>query len=179
MDKICTRCGSGFRTGARSQKFCSLACRSVPFSERFWNKVPVMTADACWLWRGTVKSDNGRAVFWARGRQHQANRIAWELAYGTIEDGLQVQHTCDNGMCVSPYHLYLGTQSQNMRDRFSRHPETSPRGEKHGNARLAWDDVRSIRRMYARGISQGHLAGWFGVSRTAIEAIVTDRNWRE
>jgi len=179
MKKRCARCNAEFKTYSPSQKFCSLRCRSTPLSERFWSKVLMAERSVCWLWQGGTKSDNGRPIFWIRGRQEQANRVAWKLAYGPIEDGLQVQHVCDNGKCVNPYHLYLGTQSQNMRDRFSRHPETATRGEKHGNARLTWDEVRSIRRMYARGNSQQRLAGWFGVSRSTIEGIIIGRTWRE
>jgi hypothetical protein len=51
-----------------------------------------------------------------------ASRIAWTLAHGPIPDGLNVLHTCDNVICVNVRHLYLGTQKDNVRDMYERHP---------------------------------------------------------
>jgi hypothetical protein len=46
----------------------------------------------------------------------RVHRIAWQLHFGPIPFGKQINHHCDNGLCVRPDHLYLGTQAQNMRD---------------------------------------------------------------
>jgi HNH endonuclease len=45
-----------------------------------------------------------------------AHRVAWELANGPIPGRLFVLRRCDNRLCVNPEHLFLGTQSDNMRD---------------------------------------------------------------
>src|SRR6185436_8652420 len=42
--------------------------------------------------------------------------IAWTEANGPIPNGMQVLHRCDNPPCVNPAHLFLGTQTDNMRD---------------------------------------------------------------
>lgn len=45
-----------------------------------------------------------------------AHRLMYFLTYGPIPEGKVVMHTCDNGLCIDPSHLKLGTQTENMRD---------------------------------------------------------------
>lgn len=78
---------------------------------RFWRKV--VKTDTCWVWRGHVK----HARFRFRGTSDYAHRFSWRLHRGPVPDGLFVLHHCDNPPCVNPDHLFLGTQSDNMRDR--------------------------------------------------------------
>jgi hypothetical protein len=48
-----------------------------------------------------------------------ASHVAWMLYHGRgrIPGRLQCLHTCNNGWCVNPAHLYLGTAKDNARDR--------------------------------------------------------------
>lgn len=87
--------------------------RSAPLEDRFW--VKVRKSDGCWEW--TAASKQGGYGKIAVGRRLMlAHRVSWELANGPIPDGLLVCHTCDNPPCVRPDHLFLGTQTDNMRD---------------------------------------------------------------
>lgn len=64
----------------------------------------------------------------------------------------------------------------------ARRPEAvaKRRGEGNGNARLSWEEVREIRRLYERGgISQQALADAFGVKQTAVSRIVRRVTWVE
>ena len=45
------------------------------------------------------------------------HRVAWEVVYGSIPKGMQVLHYCSIPPCILPWHLYLGTPTDNMRDK--------------------------------------------------------------
>jgi len=60
---------------------------------------------------------------------HTAPRVSWFVRHGRWPPaGLLVCHTCDNPNCVNPDHLFLGTQSDNMRDMHAK----GRSGRKHG-----------------------------------------------
>ena len=43
-----------------------------------------------------------------------AHRFAYELAYGPIPEGLELDHLCRNASCVRPTHLEAVTHQVNM-----------------------------------------------------------------
>lgn len=162
-------------------------------SQRFWSKVSRSNSDDCWLWMRACQGF-GYGLFQVEGRSIGAHRVAWQLAYGPIPDGLLVMHRCDNPRCVNPAHLQLGTYADNMADKARKgrcnaptgdrawarkHPERVPRGERHYAARLTAAQVAEIRARYAAGrISQQALADAYGVSRATITYIVNNKTWK-
>lgn len=88
-----------------------------PAHERFWSKVD--KSGECWVWTGSTYVD-GYGHFCDAARHIRAHRWSWEQANGPIPSGASVLHTCDNPPCVRPDHLYLGNQTDNMRDAASR-----------------------------------------------------------
>ena len=58
------------------------------------------------------------------------------------------------------------------------HPESRIRGEDRWNSKLTDDAVRDIRRRYAGGVKQKHLAREYGIDRTIISRIVTRKRWQ-
>ena len=88
--------------------------------ERFWpkvNKVGPLPDYAphlgpCWLWMaGKIR---GYGNFRTQGGT-QAHRFAYSLEFGTIPDGLELDHLCRNRACVRPSHLEAVTGLVNIR----------------------------------------------------------------
>lgn len=84
-------------------------------ADRFWRKVEITSGVECWLWSGAARP-SGHGVFWLNGMLDSAYRFSYMLHKGPIPKGASVLHTCDNGRCVNPEHLYIGSQKENMQD---------------------------------------------------------------
>jgi len=76
--------------------------------------------EGCWIWTGSrrgVAVKNGHyGGFWKDGKSLLAHRASYEFFVGPIPEGMFVLHKCDVPLCVNPAHLWLGTQTDNMRD---------------------------------------------------------------
>jgi hypothetical protein len=160
-----------------------------PLEERFWSKVDYDKA-GCWLWTASL-NEWGYGWFGVydgeRWRMRGAHRVAYELAFGPIPEGLRVLHTCDDPRCVNPEHLFLGDQFDNMRDMAAKgrgNLQQRPREARFGEAcnltKLTAERVREIRERYALGgVRQCDLAAEFGVSQGAVSLLIRRQTWRD
>ena len=138
-----------------------------PVEERFWSFVARGALDDCWEWQG---GGEGYGRFWVDGRNLGSHRFSWELANGPVPKGLLVCHTCDNPPCVNPAHLFLGTSTDNNRDRAAKGRSAVNRPP---HTKLSTEDVGKIRERYkAGGVTQYQLADEYGVTQGHISAIV-------
>lgn len=150
---------------------------------RFWSKVDRRGAFECWLWIGGLKSngygqinDDPRDDKYI-GRKLAAHRVAYEIAFGPVPNGLHVLHRCDNRACVNPRHLFLGTHQDNMADMFAKGRHAH--GESQPTRKLNQHQVRAIRWLAIHDAgSQVDLAREFGVSESNITQILMRRTWR-
>lgn len=138
---------------------------------RFWDYVDKGEPGECWEWQAGVNG-KGYGYFKVQGESVGAHRISYRLINGPIEDGLCVCHTCDNPACVNPAHLWLGTQSDNLKDAAKK-----LRNPGQTSAQLDPADVEEIRDRYERGETQQKLGDEFGVSQPEISRIVNGRRW--
>lgn len=157
------------------------------FKNRFFNKVK--KTDTCWNWIG-AKNRYGYGKIMVNGKRVLAHRLSWEIHRGSIPD-LCVLHRCDNRKCVNPFHLFLGTIQDNVRDcvnkgrvakgknhgRFTK-PENTARGCSIGNSRLNDHLVRKIRNSYIKNKSLVFLSKKFKVPKSTIFNVVSLRTWK-
>jgi uncharacterized protein YerC len=141
--------------------------------QRFWKKVE--KTSSCWLWTG-ARFSNGYAAFRLRGKQRKAHIVSFEWLKGPTFD-LQVCHHCDVKHCVNPEHLFLGTQSDNIRDMFSKGRQRERRGEISNWAKLTENDVREIHALLLEGIQQQDIADHYGITQTAVSHIGLGTAW--
>ena len=81
--------------------------------ERFWAKVDSGVDPAgCWVWLAGQDS-SGYGLFWV-GRNVKAHRFAFELAFGPIPNGRQLDHLCRQRLCVRVDHLEVVDQRTNI-----------------------------------------------------------------
>lgn len=73
-------------------------------ADRFNKFVFPITECGCWVWMGTITSAR-YGSFRIGERLHSAHRVSYELTYGQVPVGLQLDHICRIRCCVNPNHL--------------------------------------------------------------------------
>jgi hypothetical protein len=133
------------------------------------------TSSGCWLWIGH-RDPNGYGRLNVNGQPLLAHRLSWQLHNGDMGDSY-VLHKCDNPQCVNPTHLFLGTQSENCDDMWSKGRAKPGHvfGEKHGMSKLTETQVLQIRSSEG---SLRSLAKMFGVSSPVISDIKNGKTWK-
>ena len=145
-----------------------------PMEDRFFDKV--IKKPGCWAWGGHINEHGyGRMLSSEPRTLILAHRASWVIHCGPIPSGLLVLHRCDNPGCTKPSHLYIGTQSDNMRDRALR--TWRPIGEKHPRTHLKDSDIAKIRKLHREGNPPKDIATVFCITRTAVYDITQRRCW--
>ena|SRR3990167_10996306 len=148
-------------------------------SQWFWSNVNVKrNIEECWFWRGKKYPNGYGNVIW-NGHNFLAHRIAYQITYGNIPENLFILHRCDMPICVNPYHLWIGTQKDNMND-CSKKGRISPyarKGESNPRAKLTKNQIKEIRQRRGNGEKLIQLSNIFKVSITQISLIVRRKSW--
>lgn len=134
----------------------------------------------CRVWAGKIhQGRDARARTRWNGKNHYVPRIVWELAHGSIPEGMVVCHACDNSLCLRTSHLFLGSQEENVRDRNKKGRDNPRTGRTHHDAKLDEEKVRHIREVLVpQGLSRSAIAKMYGVSKPAIKQVALGRTWK-
>lgn len=142
-------------------------------TERFEKFIEMIPECGCWIWMGKCDK-NGYGMFWFNGMDYRAHRAAYELYKGCpVPEGKFALHRCDTPACVNPYHLFAGTNSDNLRDMVAK--GRSIRGTMNNHCKLTEQDVVKIR---ADNRSQSKIALDYGVWQTTISQIKNNKIWK-
>src|ERR1700723_862215 len=168
-DPLCKLIKSSMSTAA-----CDLALYVANFLDK------IDRTGNCWIWTASVHTA-GYGSFAFRGKRWKSHRISYTLFVGEIPEEMHVLHRCDNKLCCNPFHLFLGTHLDNMRDAAAK--LILPHGSAHCHAKLNESQVAEIRRRYIKGARwrRGNklaLQQEFGIGPTAIVAIVGHKSWK-
>lgn len=137
----------------------------------------------CWMWNGTIQDTvnkghqhgkihfNGKPVLVHRLMCH--NFIDNVPEYKRESDSIQVNHNCtheQNGRCVNPWHLYLGTPKQNMQDALNAGTKyKSPSGENNWKSKLSNNIIQEIKNLKDNTeLSQKEIAIKYNVNQSQI-----------
>ena len=154
----------------------------------YWlaNHVAVKGENDCWVATGGGYNKKGWHVsFKANGGRHMAHRAAYERAYGPITDGKFVLHRCDVPQCCNPKHLFLGTQSENAKDMWSKgrgNPIGVPLGTVFGPSprrKVTREAFSTAVDKYLLGGTQREVAREIGITDVAFGFILRGKTYPE
>lgn len=126
------------------------------------------------LWTGAVGS-KGYGMFKMPTKLTTAHRALWTVTYGEPGPEFQVCHKCDNRLCVTLEHLFLGTNQENVDDRESK--GRGAKGELSGMAKYDKSTVMLVRFLYSIGTRPKDLSDWFEMPRATVRNIVKRVSW--
>lgn len=145
--------------------------RSIPVADRLQAGLTVRD-DGCHEWGKSV-TFLGYGQIWHQGKNCSTHKIAWQLAFGEIPEGFQVNHTCDNRRCCNPEHLYLGSQAQNVADAMAR--QRHVHGTSVGTSVLTDGQVAAILKDQRKLVI---IAREYGVNPSTISLIKRRKTWK-
>jgi len=127
--RICCGCGSPIPRKPNwsfahyeTRKFCDRECQGIGRPQITDDYA--VTDSGCWEWQGAVDRNGygkaydpempaGRRVDWA-------HRVSYRRNVGDIPDGLDLDHLCQNTVCINPEHLEPVTRAEHARRTFQR-----------------------------------------------------------
>lgn len=158
----------------RSQNKIPYARYKDPLGHRL-SRRSVWVGD-CLEWTGS-KNANGYGTMKWEGGSKLTHRLTWIAVHGSIPDGKDVLHTCDNRKCRNIDHLWIGDHEDNMADKKAkgRNRNGMLKGVGHGMVKLTEEQVISIRND-TRQLKE--IAADYGIGKGNVWMIRHRKTWR-
>lgn len=151
-----------------------------PVKDRFYSKIRKGDVTGCWNWTASKRKARGGFVygqFSLNGYPEWSHRASWIIHNNEIPNGMLVCHKCDNTLCVNPDHLFLGTQTDNIRDMISKGRDALI-GENNPHSIVNEKIVLEIRRYYKEGHKVSRIMKKFNLKRGCVEPIIKRNTWK-
>jgi hypothetical protein len=131
----------------------------------------------CLEWTGHVRR-NGYGLY----RGQSVHTFAFVFWFGSIPRKKLILHECDNGRCVSPYHLVAGDQSKNMSDMVARGRgrggiRPGCIGELNNAAKVSVEQAQRALDLAEAGWWKSAIARMTGIEAGNVANIVKRRTW--
>lgn len=149
--------------------------------ERVVSKIDVSVFDKskCWIWNGTIgdtKKGHQHGMFWYNRKYVMIHRIMHHNYVLDVPEykvkGLIVLHKCShkqNGRCINPWHMRLGTNAENTQDAMREKTLTLLKsGEQNPQTKLTDAQVIEIMDLKHSGKSQTEIGKMYDVHQSQI-----------
>jgi hypothetical protein len=155
--------------------------------EVLWSKVDIRGPDDCWPWKGH-RNHQGYGRTWINDVAYYAHRVIYDLANpGVIErkgprshaDKGFIRHKCDNPSCCNPAHMETGSNQDNMDDKVKRNRQNRYPGCTGPRCKLNEEQVRELRALKAKGMSNHDLANRYGISVCSVKSAISRRTYKD
>lgn len=145
-------------------------------------KVIAIPETGCWIWTGATTTKGRYGYVKYQGANTLAHRAFYRHYKGDIPRGMNVCHSCDVSLCVNPYHLFLGTQAENLADMRSKGRGKLPpklSGEDNPRARYTDEFIAEVCRYYdEHKVTFKQLAEHFGLPSKGYAWLVVRKKVR-
>lgn len=146
--------------------------------DKFWSNVQKGNPDECWIWIGSP-SGNGYGQLRFEGVTYRSNVLSYLINKGNIPARMYICHTCDNPICVNPNHLFVGTPSDNAKDRQQKGRGRPMDGENNSNNRFTKESIIQMRSMFQKGYLCNEIAHIFDTNPEYVRNVVKRKVWKD